>query len=155
MALPSAGSPINGLSSLFRFFHQHNIRMISRYFFFSSNKIKIPRTEAPQCAFFIPVEVTVVASECEKVGVINLILVAAREVVLKSGIEQMRDAVNEIEVWLDKFDAFLCTNAGMKVRTLITTCHYIIIFSQDFLMMSYLAELTKTQLLLHEKLLSF
>lgn len=42
--------------------------MIGNYYLYLRHKVKIPKTDSPHCAIFIPVDVDIVAFEPEKVG---------------------------------------------------------------------------------------
>jgi len=140
------------------------------------HKVKIPKTEQNHCAIFIPVDVDIVAFEPEKVGVSTIMLGKdnpKRLIQLYSGVDQIRKASDQMLTWIDKLRRYVDdvlsgkrpsdSNVGRKLSELVTSVtqlqpgqfeNMLNSGMKDFLMVAYLAELAKTQLKLHEKLVS-
>jgi len=140
-------------------------------------KVSVPsRNTKPQCSIFVPVDVEIVAYEPEKVGLATITGCTEnpkRLTQLTGGVDQLKKSVDNMLAWIDKLqkyvDAVLAgtkkpDNAvGRRLNELVSNVAQLQpgqfdamlnASIKDFLMVSYLAELAKTELTLHEKLVS-
>jgi len=140
-------------------------------------KAGIPGARDPHCAIFNPLRVEMDAFPAESVA---LQLVQAgteskqREVQLDGGLEQLDVATGDMIKWLERILAYvnqvlsgeremdaalgrklmeLLTSAGSQMQS-VKFDSLIKNSMRDYMMISYLAQLTKTQLALHEKMLA-
>ncbi|KRY69213.1 Eukaryotic translation initiation factor 3 subunit F [Trichinella pseudospiralis] len=140
-------------------------------------KVKIPQTEDYQSLMLIPVELQVVASEAERVALSSFILPTdyqKREFPIAPDFQQMKRRLSELLFCMTYLRRYVISVLEGNIdgdtlvgRRLLQTMkelqqsnrslHESVIGSglKDFLMLSYLTELTKTQLTLQDKLLHF
>ncbi|KAL1235444.1 Eukaryotic translation initiation factor 3 subunit [Trichinella pseudospiralis] len=138
-------------------------------------KVKIPQTEDYQSLMLIPVELQVVASEAERVALSSFILPTdyqKREFPIAPDFQQMKRRLSELLFCMTYLRRYVISVLEGNIdgdtlvgRRLLQTMkelqqsnrslHESVIGSglKDFLMLSYLTELTKTQLTLQDKLL--
>jgi len=140
-------------------------------------KINVPsRNPKPQCSMFVPIDVDIIAYEPEKVGLSTIMGCTEnpkRLAQLTSGVEQLKKSVDDMSMWIEKLQKYVDEvlagkkqpdNAvGRRLNELVSNVAQLQpgqfdamlnASIKDFLMVSYLAELAKTELTLHEKLVS-
>jgi len=125
---------------------------------------------------FVPVDVEIVAYEPEKVGLATITGCTdnpKRLAQLTGGVDQLKKSVDNMLAWIEKLQKYVddvlagkkqADNAvGRRLNELVSNVAQLQpgqfdamlnASIKDFLMVSYLAELAKTELTLHEKLVS-
>uniref|UniRef100_A0A914XPA6 MPN domain-containing protein n=1 Tax=Plectus sambesii TaxID=2011161 RepID=A0A914XPA6_9BILA len=140
-------------------------------------KAGIPGNREPHCAIFNPIKVEMDAFPAERVA-LELIQGGTdskqREVHLQGGIDQLTKATEEMLVWVDRLREYvdevlagkrdMDASMGRKLMDLVTSAsshmqpkkfeNVLKNSMRDYMMISYLAQLAKTQLALHERMIS-
>jgi len=140
-------------------------------------KAGIPGNREPHCAIFNPIKVEMDAFPAERVA-LELIQGGTeskqREVQLQSGIEQLTRSTEEMVAWVDRLREYvddvlagrrdMDAAMGRKLMDLVTSAssqmqpkkfeNVLKNSKRDYMMISYLAQLAKTQLALHERMIS-
>jgi len=138
-------------------------------------KAGIPGAKDPHCAIFIPIRVELTTFETEETG---LGVIAGgcenpkRTAVLLNGVEQIDKTTAKMLKWIQEIRTYVDevlngkrkadSAVGRRLMELVNSVgkmqpqqfeNMINSSMKDFLMVSYLAQLAKTQLTLHEKML--
>jgi len=140
-------------------------------------KAGIPGSREPHCAIFNPIKVEIESFPAESVA-LNLIQSGTeskqREVRLPGGIEQLHRSTEQMLDWVERLQTYvdqvlagkveMDAALGRKLMELVTSAssqlqpskfeNLIKNSMRDYMMISYLAQLAKTQLTLHERMIS-
>ncbi|VDO32024.1 unnamed protein product, partial [Brugia timori] len=140
-------------------------------------KAGIPGTRDPHCAIFNPLKVEFDAFPGEGVA-LSLVQSGTaysnkqREVVLENGLEQLEKSTGEMIIWLERLLKYVLekrelpvdSSFGRRVMDIVSTAAthmsdekldvLVKTSLRDYMMISYLASLTKTQLSLQERLVA-